>query len=92
MQKNLQPRKPAAGLNAAIKQSTGQTKTKTMNTESTTTATETKGGYCKTVFNVEGQQIVNTYKCNQKPFSTADLWNIQRQKKSYSVGSVSQLA
>ena len=37
--------------------------------------------YCKRTFNAPGQQVVNAYKCNQGKLTTADIWNIQRQRR-----------
>ena len=42
--------------------------------------------FCKSSFNVEGQEIINTYRCNQKPFAASDIWKIQSQRKQVSVG------
>lgn len=39
--------------------------------------------YCETTFEGSGQQVVNSYKCNQKHFSASDMWNIQRNKRDY---------
>jgi hypothetical protein len=46
--------------------------------------------YCEAVFDVPGQQVVNTYKCDQRFFSVLDMWNIQRNRKEISVGVVGQ--
>jgi hypothetical protein len=43
--------------------------------------------YCEKSFNVSGQEIVNSYRCSQKPFSVADMWNIQKQRKQFTIGS-----
>ena len=43
--------------------------------------------YCRTSFDVEGQEVVNNYKCNQKQFSTSDMWNIQRNIKQSAIRS-----
>lgn len=37
--------------------------------------------YCKTSFSIAGKEVVNNYKCNQRPFSVPDLWSISRKKK-----------
>ena len=39
--------------------------------------------YCKRTFNAPGQQVVNAYKCNQGKLTTADIWNIQKQKREF---------
>jgi hypothetical protein len=41
--------------------------------------------YCRTSFNVSGQELVNNYKCDRQPFSTSDLWRIRRKKKEVSI-------
>jgi hypothetical protein len=43
--------------------------------------------YCETNFQVRGRAVINSYKCNQKQFLAADLWNIQNNKKQVSIGS-----
>jgi len=43
--------------------------------------------YCNTSFNVEGKEVVNNYKCNQKQFSTSDMWNIQKNSKQSGIRS-----
>ena len=42
---------------------------------------------CTTTFSASGEEIVNTYKCNQKQFSPSDIWNIQKQKRQFAIGS-----
>lgn len=42
---------------------------------------------CKTSFNIDGEEVVNTYKCNQKVFSNADLWKIQKTKRQFTIGT-----
>lgn len=39
--------------------------------------------YCETNFQVSGQEVVNVYKCNQKRFSIANLWRIQKNKREF---------
>ena len=48
--------------------------------------------YCENVFEVSDQQqpVVNVYKCNQRHFSALDMWNIQKQRKEISIGTVGQ--
>jgi len=41
--------------------------------------------YCATSFNVDGTEVVNRYPCNQKQFSPADLWNIQKNRRNFSI-------
>lgn len=51
-----------------------------MNTNTNQTETSAlKSGidYCASSFEVAGSQVTNSYKCNQRPFSSADLWSIQ---------------
>ena len=42
--------------------------------------------HCKRTFNASGQQVVNAYKCNQGKLTTADIWNIQRQRRQITIG------
>lgn len=39
--------------------------------------------YCKTAFSTNSEEVVNTYKCNQKKLSSSDMWNIQKQKRFF---------
>ena len=48
--------------------------------------TETKN-FCSTTHYATDQVIVNTYKCDQPHFSASDMWNIQRQRKQFTIGS-----
>jgi hypothetical protein len=41
--------------------------------------------YCKTSFNVSGQEVVNNYKCNQRQFSASEMWNIQKNRKQSAI-------
>ena len=43
-----------------------------------------KSNYCSKEFNVDGQQIINTYQCSDKKFNASDLWQIQKNKKQFS--------
>ena len=43
-------------------------------------------GYCRRTFNAPGQQVVNSYKCNQKQFSASDMWSIQKQRRQITIG------
>jgi hypothetical protein len=43
--------------------------------------------YCKTSFNVSGQEVVNNYKCNQRQFSASDMWSIQKQRRQFAVST-----
>jgi hypothetical protein len=43
-------------------------------------------GYCKKTFNTLGEQVVNSYRCNQKQFSTSDMWSIQKQRRQTTIG------
>jgi|GraSoiStandDraft_50_1057286.scaffolds.fasta_scaffold6428928_1 hypothetical protein len=45
-----------------------------------------KSNYCSKEFNVDGQQIINTYQCSDKKFNASDLWQIQKNKKQFSFG------
>lgn len=46
---------------------------------------------CQSSFGNLDHEVVNSHKCNQRPFSTSDLWNIQKQKKKFTVGSTFNL-
>lgn len=37
--------------------------------------------FCSTSFKVADQEVVNSYRCDQKPFTTSDMWYIQKSKK-----------
>lgn len=41
--------------------------------------------YCTTSFTDGEQTIVNAYKCDSKKLSSADVWNIQKQRKEASI-------
>lgn len=43
--------------------------------------------YCKTSYKAEGGEVVNYYKCNQRPFSTSDMWGILKQRKQFPVNT-----
>ena len=55
-----------------------------MNNDQTGTM-ESKSGidFCSTSFDVDGQQLVNNYKCNEKKLSSSDLWNIQKNRREF---------
>ena len=38
--------------------------------------------YCITPFEVAGEAFVNTYRCGQRTLSVADVWNIQKNRKT----------
>jgi hypothetical protein len=42
--------------------------------------------FCTATFIISVEEIVNAYKCNQKQFSTSDIWNIQKQKRQLAIG------
>jgi hypothetical protein len=44
-------------------------------------------GICQTSSGSSDHELMNSFKCNQRPFSSADLWNIQKQKRKLTVGS-----
>lgn len=45
--------------------------------------------YCKTSYNVEGQEVENKYKCHQQNFTSSDMWRITRSKKAVGIrGSI----
>ncbi|MGZ3923219.1 MAG: hypothetical protein ACXVLT_07375 [Flavisolibacter sp.] len=39
--------------------------------------------YCKNAFSTSSEEVVNSYKCNQKKLSSSDMWNIQKQKRFF---------
>lgn len=41
--------------------------------------------YCANTFNDGDQPIINSYKCNSKKISSADVWNVQKQRKEVAV-------
>lgn len=43
--------------------------------------------HCKTTFNVSGHEVVNNYQCNQRGFTSANMWRIQKQRKHFTVSS-----
>lgn len=49
------------------------------------TGTQCFVNYCKTSYNVAGQEVENKYKCNQQTFSTSDMWRITRSKKAVAI-------
>ena len=55
-----------------------------MNNDQTETM-ESKSGidFCTANFEVPGQQLTNNYKCNEKKFSSADLWDIQKRRREF---------
>ncbi|HEV8504942.1 MAG TPA: hypothetical protein VGQ53_06070 [Chitinophagaceae bacterium] len=43
--------------------------------------------YCKTVYQKDGQQVVNNYRCNQQSFSTSNFWHIRRSKREFVINT-----
>jgi hypothetical protein len=43
--------------------------------------------FCSTTFITPEEVIINNYKCSRKEFSTADAWNIQKQRRQFAIGS-----
>lgn len=41
--------------------------------------------YCSSTFSDGEQTVVNTYKCRRKKLSSADVWNLQKQRKEVAV-------
>ena len=39
--------------------------------------------HCKTSFNAGGQEVINLHKCDQRQLSSADVWNIQKNKREF---------
>lgn len=46
---------------------------------------ESKNGidFCTTNYEVPGQQLNNNYKCGEKKFSSADMWDIQKRRREF---------
>lgn len=57
--------------------------------ESKTANNEAQRGaeFCQASSSNSENEVVNSYKCNQRPFSASELWNIQKQKRKFTVGS-----
>ncbi len=55
-----------------------------MNNDQTET-NESKTGidFCTTNFEKQVQQLTNNYKCNEKKFSSPDLWAIQKRRREF---------
>lgn len=70
--------------NAATKYLIRKIKTKKMNNDQNETR-ESKSSidFCTTIFDVPGQQVINSYKCNEKKFSSADMWDIQKRRREF---------
>ncbi len=43
--------------------------------------------FCTKTFNTPNGEIVNAYKCSRKEFSASDIWNIQKQRRQFTVGA-----
>jgi len=41
--------------------------------------------FCTTTFSTSGGEVANSYKCNQKKFSTSDIWSIQKRKRQFTI-------
>lgn len=41
--------------------------------------------YCANTFDNGDQTIINSYKCNSKKISSADVWNVQKKRKGVSL-------
>jgi hypothetical protein len=42
----------------------------------------TGNGYCTKTFVVDGQMIINNYKCNQQTFTASDLWKLTSRNRT----------
>jgi hypothetical protein len=47
-------------------------------------STECCKEFCQTIFEVNGQQVSNSYQCNQKQFSSADMWKVNSKRRTFS--------
>lgn len=55
-----------------------------MNNDQTETMVSKSGiDFCTTNYEVAGQQVTNNYKCNEKKFSSADMWAIQKRRREF---------
>lgn len=43
--------------------------------------------YCQTTLMASAGEVVNRYKCDQRVFATANMWAIQKQRKSFTLQS-----
>lgn len=41
--------------------------------------------FCSVTINEDQQTVVNSYKCNGKKLSSADVWNVLKQRKGATV-------
>lgn len=48
--------------------------------------TGVQSGYCREIYKVNDQAVVNNYRCNQK-FSTSNLWQIRRNKEEFVINT-----
>lgn len=51
------------------------------NNQTTNNAAQCCRQSCETNFDVNGEELVNRYKCDQKPFTASDLWSIQKDRR-----------
>jgi len=41
--------------------------------------------HCRRNYFVEGQEVVNNYRCHQPPFSSTDLWRVRKNKRETTI-------
>ena len=44
-------------------------------------ALQNSSDHCSVTFDTPGEPVVNTYRCNQPRFTTANLWSIRSKKR-----------
>ncbi|HUS02547.1 MAG TPA: hypothetical protein VMY77_12505 [Chitinophagaceae bacterium] len=53
------------------------------NNQTETTEAKCCLDFCITNFHGTNEQVINNYKCNDKKFSSPDLWNIQKSRREF---------
>jgi hypothetical protein len=73
---------PVAAINQKTILFTIKIKTMNPNTNQTTFSEgQCCTNYCSKSYTVDGQQVVNNYKCGQQQFSASEMWRIRNQKR-----------
>lgn len=39
--------------------------------------------YCETIFHTQGEEILNRYRCNQRTFTSANYWRIEKNRRDF---------
>ena len=53
------------------------------NNQTETTEAKCCIDFCTNNFEVAGENLTNNYKCNEKKFSSSDMWNIQKNRREF---------